>query len=83
MSLNESLLLNRQWRQKTSAAVVATTIVDGTIGMMKEYAASIAFANGGAHRRQMSDDLSKIAHVTTLGVTTQRDRSLLAAAVAG
>jgi len=27
-------------------AVVARTIIDGTVGMMKEYAASIAFAIG-------------------------------------
>jgi hypothetical protein len=42
--MNESLLSNRQRRQKTSMAVVARTIVDGTVGIRKEYAASIAFA---------------------------------------
>ena len=36
----------RWWRVKTSKAVVARTIIDGTVGMMKEYAASIAFAIG-------------------------------------
>jgi hypothetical protein len=42
--MSESLLLNRKRRPKTSMAVVARTIIDGTVGMMKEYAASIAFA---------------------------------------
>jgi hypothetical protein len=68
-SVNESLLSNRQRRQKTSMAVVARTIIDGTVGIRKEYAASITFAIGGARSRLMSDDLSTIAHVTTLGVT--------------
>jgi len=45
--MNESLLSNRQRRQKTSMAVVARTIIDGTVGIRKEYAASIAFAIGG------------------------------------
>ena len=36
----------RRWRVKTSKAVAARTIIDGTVGMMKEYAASIAFAIG-------------------------------------
>jgi len=44
--MNGSLLLNRQRRPKTSMAVVARTIIDGTVGMKKEYAASIAFAIG-------------------------------------
>jgi hypothetical protein len=38
--------MNRQGRRKTSMAVVARTIIDGTVGMMKEYAVSIAFAIG-------------------------------------
>jgi len=43
--MSESLLLNRKRRPKTSMAV-ARTVIDGTVGMMKEHAASIAFAIG-------------------------------------
>jgi len=44
--MSEALLLNRKRRPKTCMAVVARTIIDGTVGMMKEYAASITFAIG-------------------------------------
>jgi hypothetical protein len=45
--MNGSLLLNRQRRPKTNMAIVARTIIDGTVGMKREYAASIAFVIGG------------------------------------
>ena len=40
------MLLNRKRRPKTSMAVVARTVIDGTVGIMKQYAASIAVAIG-------------------------------------
>jgi hypothetical protein len=40
--------------------------------MMKEYTDSIAFAMVSARSRQLSDDLFKIAHGTTLACETRR-----------
>jgi hypothetical protein len=53
-------------RRKINRAVVARTIIDGTVGAMNEYKDSIAFAIVSARSRQLSDGLFKIAHGTTL-----------------